>query len=169
MKPLRRALAILLVILLAAGAGLALKRFAFGTIRVAGSSMEDTLRGGDVALVTRWDYASRDPERGDVVECRFPDRSDTYVKRIVALPGDEVVFSGGALSINGEQVDEPYLSTPTDDYAVTLGPDEYLALGDNRAESYDSRMADMGPISEPDILGRARWILLPLNRFGPIR
>ena len=50
-----------------------------------------------------------------------------------------------------------------------LGADEYLALGDNRAESYDSRMADMGPISKSDILGRARWILLPLGRFGPIR
>ena len=164
----RRWLAAALVVLLAAGAGLLL-RGAVGTVRVAGTSMRDTLQGGDLALVTRLDRVRRDPRRGDVVECRFPDRADTYVKRIIGLPGDEVVFANGQLTVNASPVSEPYLSTPTDDFAISLGEDEYLALGDNRAESYDSRMADMGPIGRADILGRVRWILFPLSRFGPVR
>ena len=104
-----------------------------------------------------------------MVQCRFPGRENTYIKRIIGLPGDEIAFTGGKLTVNGAPVDEPYLSSPTDDYAVRLGEDQYLALGDNRAESYDSRMADMGPIRRADILGRVRWILFPLSRFGPIQ
>ena len=168
MKKRRRWPATVLAVLVAALAGLALRHWAFGLVRVAGASMQDTLKSGDVALITRLDYAGREPARGDVVECRFPGRADTYLKRVVALPGDEVAFAGGRLSINGERVDEPYLSTPTEDFAVSLGEDEYLALGDNRADSYDSRMADMGPIARVDILGRARWIIWPLSRFGPV-
>ena len=168
MKSRRWPLAVMAV-LLAAGAGLVLRLCVFGTVRVAGASMRDTLQSGDLALVTRLEYTSRDPGRGDVVQCRFPGRSDTYVKRIVGLPGDDVVFLGGMLTVNGSPVSEPYLSTATEDYAVTLGEDEYLALGDNRADSYDSRMADMGPIGRADILGRVRWILFPLSRFGPIQ
>lgn len=169
MRKRRRLILAAVIVLLAALAGLALRHFVFGVVRVAGASMRDTLVGGDVVLVTRLDYRGREPARGDVVECRFPSRADTYLKRVIALPGDEVAFVGGQLQINGERVDEPYLSTPTGDFAASLGEDEYLALGDNRADSYDSRMADMGPISREDILGRARWIILPLSRFGPIQ
>ena len=158
-----------LILLVAFGMGLVLRRYVIGTVRVSGVSMQDTLKSGDLALVTRLKYAYGGPERGDVVECRFPGRDDTYIKRIIGLPGDEVAFAGGRLTVNGSPVEEPYLSTPTEDYAITLGADEYLALGDNRADSYDSRMADMGPIGRADILGRVRWILLPLNRFGPIQ
>ena len=92
---MRRRLTIaLLTIVLAAAAGLLLRHYAVGTVRVAGSSMEETLMGGDLALVTR---ETGSPGRGDVVECRFPGRTGTYVKRIVALPGDSVVFSDGQL------------------------------------------------------------------------
>lgn len=158
-----------LAVLLAVAAGFMLRLYVFGTVRVAGVSMQDTLKSGDLALVTRLEYAGRGPNRGDVVECRFPGRDDTYVKRIVGLPGDEIAFTGGQLTVNGSPVSEPYVSTPTEDYAIALGEDEYLALGDNRDESYDSRMADMGPIGRADILGQVRWILFPMSRFGPIQ
>lgn len=168
MKRLYRALAVVLVVAVAAGAGLLLRRWAFGTVRVAGVSMRETLQNGDVVLVTRLDAALHPPCRGDVVECRFPGRADTYVKRVIGLPGERIAFMDGQLTVDGAPVDEPYASSATEDYAVTLGEDEYLALGDNRAESYDGRMDDMGPIHAADILGRARWILYPLGRFGPI-
>lgn len=164
----RRWLVAALVVLLAAGIGLLLRNAA-GTVRVAGVSMRDTLISGDLALVMRLDFKRDGVSRGDVVQCRFPGRENTYIKRIIGLPGDEIAFTGGKLTVNGVPVDEPYLSSPTDDYAVRLGRDEYLALGDNRAESYDSRMSDMGPIHSADILGRVRWILFPLGRFGPVR
>ncbi len=165
----KRAALLMLALVLALGAGLAIRNYSVGTVRVAGVSMQDTLLNGDLTLVTRFDYLAGEPKRGDVVECSFPNREDRYIKRIVALPGDRVAFSGGRLTINGETVEEPYAVGHTDDYAVELGEDEYLALGDNREESYDSRMDDMGPISREDLLGRVRWRLLPLDRFGPIQ
>ena len=159
---------VIVAVAVAVGTGMVLRQRAFGLVRVAGSSMAETLISGDLALVTRFDYVASAPERGDVVECRFPGRSGTYIKRVVGLPGDDVAFENGGLVLNGTAVEEPYLSTSTEDYRVSLGADEYLLLGDNRAESYDSRMADMGPVGRADIRGRARWIILPLNRFGPI-
>ena len=169
MKRLRGLLAALLIAALALAVGLALRGRVLGTVRVAGNSMRTTLRGGDVALVTRLDYAKAGPARGDVTELAFPGRADTYVKRVVGLPGERIAFSGGRLYVNGEAVPEPWVSSPTGDYEIALGPDEYLVLGDNRQESYDSRMADMGPVSAAAFLGRVRWILWPPGRFGAVK
>ena len=170
MRRSRRALAVLGLLVAAAALGLCVRYFGVGAVRVAGTSMLNTLSGGDVALVTRFDYlGDRAPNRGDVVQCRFPGRGDTYIKRVIGLPGDEVRFSSGTLTLNGVQVPEPYASSPTGDYSVRLGEDEYLVLGDNRAESYDSRMTDMGPVGADAFLGRVRWVLWPLDRIGPVQ
>ena len=165
----RAALLVVFVLAVALALGLCARHFGVSAVRVAGASMRDTLRGGDVALVTRFDYlGDRTPARGDVVECRFPGRSDTYIKRVVGLPGEEIVFSGGMLTVNGQPEIERYVSSPTDDYAILLGEDQYLALGDNRAESYDSRMPDMGPLDADAFLGRVRCVLWPLSRLGGV-
>ena len=169
MKRLRGVLAAALALVLALGLGLLVRRFGFGLVRVTGSSMSETLMAGDIALVTRFDYLhGQTPRRGDVVECRFPGRADTYIKRVVGLPGEEIVFSGGMLTVNGQPEIERYVSSPTDDYAILLGEDQYLALGDNRAESYDSRMPDMGPLDADAFLGRVRCVLWPLSRLGGV-
>ena len=147
---------------------LMLRHWVVGTVRIAGNSMNDTLVSGDVVLIERFAYRGASPERGDVVECRFPGRADTYVKRVIGLPGDEVVFADNQLTVNGQPVREPYVSSATEDYAILLPEDAYLVLGDNRAVSYDSRMEDMGPIGADDFLGRARWILWPPARIGRI-
>lgn len=150
-------------------AGLCLRRWGVGLVRVSGTSMERALAQGDVALVTRWDYArGRTPERGEVVQCRFPGRADTYIKRVVGLPGEAVRFDGGSLSVDGTPVPEPYVTGVTGDYSASLGAGEYLVLGDNRAESYDSRMPDMGTLSAGDFLGRVRWVVWPPDRIGPV-
>ena len=155
---------------LAVALGLCARQWAFGTLRVAGTSMRNTLTGGDIALVTRFDYLNGGaPKRFEVVECRFPGRGDTYIKRVIGLPGEEIAFVGGALYIDGAAVAEPYVFSPTQDYSILLGEDEYLVLGDNRADSYDSRMADMGPVGPDAFLGRVRWIIWPLGRFGPVQ
>ena len=150
--------------------GLCLRHWAVGAVRVSGTSMQNTLCGGDVALVTRFDYLSGSaPERGDVVECRFPGRRDTNIKRVIGLPGDAIRFFGGALTVNGEAVPEAYVSSTTGDYSAQLGEGEYLVLGDNREESYDSRMADMGPVGADAFEGRVRFIIWPPNRIGPVK
>ena len=161
-------LAVLVAAVLALG--LCLRRWVFGTVRVAGVSMQQTLMADDVALITRFDYrADRRPQRGDVVQCTFPGRSDTYIKRVIGLPGEAIRFSEGALTVDGVPVEEPYVSTLTGDYQIRLDEGEYLVLGDNRAESYDSRMPDMGPVRADAFLGRVRCVIWPPGRMGTVQ
>ena len=162
---MKRRLAVVLLLIAAICLGLAARKWLVTTVRIAGSSMEDTLCSGDVALVLRL-YGA--PKRGDVVQCAFPGRDGAYVKRVIGLPGETVDCRDGALHINGRALSEPYVSSHTEDFHAALGADEYLVLGDNRAESYDSRAEDMGCISARNLLGRVCWILWPLNRFGPV-
>lgn len=162
---MKRLLSILLALAFALGIGYAARTCLFSTVRIAGASMETTLHSGDVVLVTRWEG----PEHGAVMQCTFDGRDSSYVKRVIGQPGDTIEFSASALLFNGRPLSEPYVSSETDDMTVTLGPDEYFVLGDNRAESYDSRAEDMGSIRREQFLGRARWILWPVSRFGPVQ
>lgn len=143
---------------------LLLHQFVFHFVRIEGTSMVDTLRSGDVVLVTRFDYRVGEVHRGDVVECSFPNRSGTYVKRVVGLPMDQVEIRDSRMWINGEPLSEPYASGSSEDYSAVLGENEYLVLGDNRAESYDGRAEDMGLIGRENLLGRVRLALKPLRR-----
>ncbi len=161
---MKKALIAILALILALAAGFAARTWLFTAVRISGTSMEDTLISGDVALVARW----MKPHRRHVMLCTFPGRDASYVKRVAGLPGDTVEFADGALFLNGRPLSEPYVSSGTEDMIVGLGVDEYFVLGDNRAESYDSRAEDMGAISLDQFHGRAVWILWPLSRFGPV-
>lgn len=157
-----------LIALVAAFGALCLlaRLFVFHIVRIEGASMVDTLRSGDIALVTRFDYRfGGAPERGDVVECSFPGRSGVYIKRVIGLPGERVEISGGRTYIDGVALSEPYATGPAEDYSARLGPDEYLVLGDNRAESYDSRAEDMGFLHRENLLGRVRFALWPFRKI----
>lgn len=141
--------------------------FGFHIVSIRGTSMNETLRSGEYALVTRFDYFfGAAPRRGDIAECRFPGRSGAYIKRVIGLPGETIEVKGGRLHIDGVPLSEPYVSSPTADYSVTLGEDEYLVLGDNRTESYDSRAADMGLLSEDDFIGRVRFVIYPFRSIN---
>ncbi|MBR1560504.1 MAG: signal peptidase I [Clostridia bacterium] len=167
---MRRGLAALMALLLFAAAGLCVRTWGFGLTRIAGTSMNATLRDGDVVLVTRFDYlGGGTPSFGDVVECRFPNRRDTYVKRVAGLPGEAVAISGGALYRDGQRMSEPYVSSFAEDFETVLNSEQFLLLGDNRADSYDSRMPDMGPVDAGAFLGRARLVVWPLQHFGIVR
>ena len=145
---------------------LSLHLFVFHTVRIEGTSMVDTLRSGDMVLVTRFDYrGGRHPDRGDIVECSFPGRSGTYIKRVIGLPGDAVEIKDSRTYINGATLSEPYATGPSEDYTAVLAQGEYLVLGDNRAESYDSRAGDMGFISAENLLGRVRLVLFPFRNI----
>ena len=141
-----------------------LRLFVFHLVRIEGGSMEDTLCSGEIALVTSFDYRfGAKPARGDIVECRFPGRVDSYVKRVIGLPGETVELRDGRTFIDGAALAEPYVFSIAEDYSVALGENEYLLLGDNRCESYDSRAEDMGPVGKEDILGRVRLCVWPLH------
>ena len=132
---------------------LVIRSFVFELVRVDGHSMDNTLADGEIMLVTKYDYSSTwlclpwqdsaakesaarftfggNPERFDIVICRYPGRGDTnFVKRVVGLPGETIRFRGGRLSVDGQPVAEDYLSSSTDDCAIDLGDGEYIHAAD---------------------------------------
>lgn len=135
--------------------------FVFHTLRIEGTSMNNTLKSGDIVLLLS--LFGQEPSRGDVVECRFPNRDGTYVKRVVGLPNEQIEISNGDLSINGQRLHEAYVSSECEDYSILLGDDEYLLLGDNRAESYDSRAEDIGPAKLDNLIGKVVFSLWPFR------
>lgn len=149
-------------IALALGAALLLRTLVFTLIVVKGSSMRDTLSNGDRLLATKPELLLRPPKRGSVIICRYPGGGRRcYIKRLIGLPGDEIELISGTLLIDGVPQREEYVryashrSMP----AVRLGADEYFVMGDNRANSRDSRA--IGPISRRQIVAVARMRLWP--------
>ncbi len=166
--------------LLTLAAVLMLRLFVVNVARIQGGSMLPTLHNRDFALVWRLPYLFREPRRGDVVICHYPGRMmkrlpflpQAFVKRVIGLPGDTLEWVEGELLLNGEPLAEPYLDParcrfPRTRPPVTLGPDEYFVLGDNRDSSNDSRR--VGPLSRRAIRGRVVCILFPLKRIRRIR
>lgn len=104
-------------------------------VRTYGDSMLPTYQPASFHLVNRAAYWWRAPARGDVVGVRLAGWRVMYVKRIVGLPGDGVAFREGMLVVNGQPVVEPYLQRQSrwTTREVTLGPDEYFVVGDNRS------------------------------------
>lgn len=103
-------------------------------VRGAGISMSPTIEPDDLLFVNLMAYRFRAPRRGDIVAVRIGNRTAVYVKRLVALPGDRVAIDEGVLSVNDEPAEEPYVvhRAPWRLDAVTLGPDDYFVVGDNR-------------------------------------
>jgi signal peptidase I len=102
------------------------------------------------------------PRRGDIVVFRPPGtRSDPYIKRIIGLPGETIEILDGAVYVNGTRLEEPYVSSSTNwrgggsDSALVIPAGEYFVLGDNRANSSDSRV--FGTVPEDNFIGKA-WI-----------
>jgi len=136
----------------------AINRWFLSTVVVQGRSMSPTLHDGDRCLLNRLSYVYTSPKRGDLVVLHDRGEDDLAVKRIVGMPGESVRVTHGAILVNGRRLVEPYLDAGTQTLAPTgadqsykLGAHEYFVLGDNRAESEDSRF--YGPISRGQIVG----------------
>lgn len=162
---LRRALGWLAALLLAVALGLAVRAWGIQAVRVVGASMAPTLESGEIVLVTKFDYLFAPPSRGDVVLCALPGREGSYIKRVIGLPGETVQIAGDQTWIDGAPLAEPYAAAAAEDFAAALGPDEYLVLGDNRPDSYDSRKEEIGSLASADFRGRVRCVLWPLGRL----
>ncbi|BDQ33319.1 signal peptidase I [Pseudodesulfovibrio portus] len=144
----------------------------YRTYKVPSRSMVPTILVDDHFMVEI--LGADDPvERGDIVIFRSPigDERD-FVKRVIGLPGETVEIQGQAVFIDGVELDEPYALHAKP--GVVPGPDDYgpvivpegtcFVLGDNRAESFDSRM--FGPVDRKTITGRALYIYFPGNAGG---
>ena len=150
---------------------LLLKSLVFDTTLVISDSMLPTLKKGDYLLTDHRLSLRNQWQRGDVVvftaPANWPYPGETLVKRIVGMPGEVIHYTNKRLHVNGNVLDEPYLREqpePEARAAVTLGPNQYWVLGDNRNESDDS--SENGPINESDIQSRTAYRLLPLSRRG---
>lgn len=157
------------------------KTFLFAPIVVDGPSMQPNLQDGDHMIVNKINYKINQPERFDIVVFHATEQKD-YIKRVIGLPGETVELEDDILYIDGEPVDETFLtdekSQLTDGQVYTMGfsmddipggsmvipEDQILVLGDNRSNSTDSRM--LGFISSDQLVGNAVFIYWPFNRFG---
>jgi len=148
---------------------------------IPSASMYPTLQKGDRVLVNKLSYKLHDVNRGDIVVFeRPPSETATnipdLIKRVVGLPGEEIVITEGHVYVDGNLLDEPYLPegvtsstenaplkcTQEDPCVVPEG--DVWVMGDNRNDSKDSRY--FGPIDEDTIVGRAFVVVWPLNRIG---
>ena len=143
---------------------------------VSGSSMEPTLHDGDQLIMDKLTYHFSDPERFDIIVFPFQYEENTYyVKRIIGLPGETVQVSGGAVYINGELLEsdiyglEPMTGAGEAADPITLGPDEYFVLGDNRNHSSDSRDPSVGVLHREELIGKAWVRIYPFDKMGVIR
>ena len=161
----------------AAIAALVIRTFLFEPIRVDGQSMCDTLQDGEIMLVTKPEYLLGDPEFGDVVICKYPGRTENFVKRVMGVPGDEIAILFNIVFRNGEPLEEPYLTPERNDNGFsmapfTLGEGEYFVMGDNRDNSHDSRnyynYQTPAALTRDMIIGHVRCVLFPFNSIRGI-
>ena len=154
---------------------LLVSNFLVSVIRVDGGSMLDTLQDGDRLLVNVLDMRMNGPERYEVVIVHYPERKENFVKRVIGMPGDTLEVKGGVLYINGEAVEEEYLSADRTAHfhsaSSNFGPieipeDKYFVMGDHRDYSNDSRQ--VGLIDRDMFVGQATYVFWPFSRFGAV-
>jgi len=140
--------------------------FATGRFRVEGDSMQPNLHPEQYVLVDKVSYRLGQPRRGDIVVFQYPLATERdFIKRVIGLPGETVTVSGGAVSINGQPLTEPYIAAPpTYNNTWTLAPEEYFVLGDNRNNSSDSH--NWGPLHRKYLIGRAIFVYWPPDGWG---
>lgn len=170
-SPVRNLLSWVLTIALAVGLTFVVKTWLLQLYSIPSTSMVPTLEVGDRVVVAKF---NKEPRRGDIIvfdrppnDPAAPGEPRVLIKRVIGLPGETVSSSNGRVEIDGVVLRESYLTngTFTDiSQPITVGPDELLVLGDNRAVSQDGRF--FGPISKDLVVGRATLRVWPLNRFG---
>src|SRR6202167_3284984 len=145
--------------------------FLYQPVRVEGTSMLPRLEDSDRLFINKFVYHVSAIDRGDVVVFHYPrDPEKSYIKRVIALPGDDLRVDHGHVYVNGKLLSEPYVpSEYQDDRSVaemTLPPHEYYMMGDHRSISSDSR--DFGPVQRSLIYGKAVFVYWPTRDAGVV-
>lgn len=155
---------------------LAIRAFIFQPFIVQGASMEPSYFNRDYLLVERVSYRFSEPERGDTIVLSYPNNpSVKYFKRIIGLPNETIRISDGNVYVNGRILRETYLAAgettlvrthPNTPYEVSIGPDRFFVMGDNRDHSSDSR--DGWLVGRDHIVGRTFFVLYPKSSFSAV-
>jgi signal peptidase I len=146
--------------------------FLYQPVKVEGTSMMPTLQDQERVFINKFVYRLEPIERGDVVVFRYPrDTSKSYIKRVIAVPGDHVQIEDGLVYVNGHQIAENYVPQMYEDvrsYPETVvPPHSYFVLGDHRNLSNDSR--DFGPVEQSYIYGKAVFGYWPVAKLGKLQ
>lgn len=145
-----------------------INKFIVFKVKIPSESMVPTLNVGDRLFVTRI-YNKEKMERGDIIVFYSKELEESLIKRLIGLPGDEVVINDGVVTVNGETLVEDYIGTPDNfngTYSVPEG--KYFFLGDNRLRSKDSRYWIDPYIDAKEIKGEARLKVYPFSDIGLI-
>jgi signal peptidase I len=166
---------------------LAIKAWVINPYHIPSSSMEPTLhcarpqpgceaRFSDRVLANRFIYHFRKPHRGDIIVFKTPPQAEekcgaggTFVKRLIALPGETWQEKNGVVYINGKKLIEPYIKSDRRDTSISyptrvIPPGMYFMMGDNRTQSCDSR--EWGPVPRKNLIGEVFAVYWPPNRIG---
>ncbi|HXM91939.1 MAG TPA: signal peptidase I [Candidatus Dormibacteraeota bacterium] len=158
-------------LLIAIGLALVIIVFLYQPVKVEGTSMAPLLSDQERIFINKFVYRFESIHRGDVVVFWYPlDRSKSFIKRVIALPGETVTIRQGVVTVNGVVVPEPYVPPQYEDvsdYGPTRVPaDSYFVMGDHRISSNDSRV--FGPVPSQFIYGRAVFAYWPVDHFGSL-
>lgn len=146
--------------------------FLYQPVRVEGTSMLPELQDQDRLFINKFVYRFERIERGDVIVFHYPrDPEKSYIKRVIALPGDMLRIDHGKVYVNDQLLDESYVPIQYRDLRSmseeTIPSNEYFVMGDHRSISSDSR--DFGSVSRDLIYGKASFVYWPAEKMGIIR
>jgi signal peptidase I len=146
--------------------------FLYQPVRVEGTSMLPVLQDQDRLFINKMAYRVGEIHRGDVVVFLYPyNHKKSYIKRVIALPGDDLRIDHGRVYVNGQRVVEGYVPARfADDRSqaeTTVPRQEYFVMGDHRSISSDSR--DFGPVDQDLIYGKAAFVYWPMDQAGVVR
>jgi len=155
---------------------LGIRHFVAEARYIPSESMLPTLEVNDRIIVEKMTYRFDSPERGDIVvfwpterlRRDNPSLKDAFIKRVIGLPGDKVEVRSGQVYVNDQPIEENYIAEPPGyDWSPEMVPaDQYLVLGDNRNNSYDSHF--WGYVPRENIIGRAAVRFWPPDRLGEV-
>jgi signal peptidase I len=146
--------------------------FLYQPVKVEGTSMLPGLEDQERIFINKFVYRWEPISRGDIVVFRYPvDPSKSFIKRVVAGPGDRIVIDNGRVYVNGHLLREGYVPVQYVDYRsypeITVPPNAFFVMGDHRSMSNDSR--EFGPVDRDYILGKAVLIYWPVDKLGLLR
>jgi signal peptidase I len=156
-------------LLIAAGIAAISLVLIYRPVNIEGNSMTPLLSDHEAIVINGLVYHFEPIHRGDVVVFRYPlDDTQSFIKRIVGLPGETVQIRQGLVYVNGNWIPEPYVSSEYEDLSdfgpIQVPSGSYFVLGDRRSSSNDSRV--FGAVAEPLIEGRAAFAYWPIDHFG---
>lgn len=134
-------------------------------LQISGNSMEPTLNNGEIVVLVK----TAKLKRGDL--CGFSYSNKILIKRVIGLPGDVIVMDArGNVTVNGELLDEPYISEKglgecDIEFPFTVPEEQYFLMGDHRETSIDSRSTVIGCIEREQIVGKLFFRVWPLQKI----